>query len=64
MILKLDMQHRVPKLYKVFINDDLWLTMTYLTARSIWVALTFELGKTVTKSLNGGNLQQRTILTE
>ena len=34
MILKLGMQHRALKLYKVYINGNLGLTMTYFTARS------------------------------
>ena len=34
MILKLGMQHRGLKLYKVYINGDPGLTMTYFTARS------------------------------
>ena len=64
MILKLGMQHQGLKLYKVYINDDPGLTLTYFTARSNWVAYTFEWGKTVTKLFNGVNLQQRTKLTE
>ena len=32
-------------LYKVYINDDPGLTMTYFTARSNWVICTFEWGK-------------------
>ena len=42
MILKLGMQHLGLKLYKVYINDDPELTLTYLTARSNCVANTFE----------------------
>ena len=34
MILKLFMQHWGHKLYKVCINGDPWLTLTYFTARS------------------------------
>ena len=34
MILKLGMQHWGLKLYKVCINDDTGLTLTYFTARS------------------------------
>ena len=64
MILKLCMQHQGLKLYKVYINDDSGLTMTYFTARSNWFAYTFEWRKTVTKLFNGENLQQRTKLTE
>ena len=36
MILKLGMQHQGLKLYKVYINGDPGLTLTYFTARSIW----------------------------
>ena len=35
MILKLGMQHLELKLYKVDINDDPGLTLTYVMARSI-----------------------------
>ena len=42
--------------YKVYINDDPGLTMTYFSARSSWVAYTFECGKTVTKPFSGGKL--------
>ena len=45
MILKLGMQHQRLKLYKVYINDDLGLTLTYFTARSNLVAYTIEWGK-------------------
>ena len=44
-ILKHGMQHQGLKLYKVYINDDPGLTLTYFTARSNWVAYTFEWGK-------------------
>ena len=64
MILKLGMQHRGLKLYKVYINGDPGLTLTYFTARSKWVAYTFECGKLLQSHLMGENLQQRTILTE
>ena len=56
MILKLGMKHQGLKLYKVYINDDPGLTLTYFTARLNWVACTFEWGKTITKSFNGGKL--------
>ena len=42
MILKLCMQHRELKLYKVYINGDPGLTLTYFTARSNLVACVFE----------------------
>ena len=44
MILKLGMYHWGLKLYKVYINDDPGLTLTYFTTRSNWVIYT---GKTV-----------------
>ena len=45
MILKLGMQHLGLKLYKVCINDDPVLTLTYFTAMSNFVAYAFEWGK-------------------
>ena len=47
MILKLGMQHRGLKLYKVYINSDPGLTLTYFTARSNLVpyAFVWEKGK-------------------
>ena len=53
MILKLGMKHQGLKLYKVYINDDPGLTLTYFTTRSNSVAYTFEWGKTVTNLFNG-----------
>ena len=64
MILKLGLKHWRLKLYKVYINDDPGMTFTYFTARSNWVAYTFEWGKLLQSHLMGENLQQRTILTE
>ena len=64
MILNFGMQHRELKLYKVYINDDPGLTLTYFTARSNWVAYTFEWGKLLQSHLMGENLQQRTEFTE
>ena len=60
MMLKLGIQHQGLKLYKDYINNDPGLTLTYLRARSNWVAYRFECGKTFTKFFNGENLQQRT----
>ena len=54
MILKLGMYHLGLKLYKVYINDDPGLTLTYFT---------FEWGKLLQSHLIEGNLQQRTLLT-
>ena len=62
MILKLGMQHLGLKLYKVYINDDPVLTLTYFTARSNWVICTFERGKLLQSNLIEENMQQRTIL--
>ena len=45
MILKLGMQHQGLKLYKIYVNDDPGLTLTYFTARSNLVVYAFELGK-------------------
>ena len=64
MIMKLSMYHWRLKLYKVYINDDLGLTLTYFMARSNWVTCTFEWGKLLKSHLTEENLQQRTILTE
>ena len=49
MILKLGMSHWGLKLYKVCINDDPGLTLTYFTARSNLVpyAFVWEKGKTM-----------------
>ena len=64
MILKRGMQHGVLKSYKVCINYDPGLTLTYFMARSNWVTYMFEWGKLLQSHLMGENLQQRTILTE
>ena len=64
MILKLEMKHRGLKLYKVYINDDPGLTLTYFTARSNWVICMFEWVKLLQSHLMEEILQQRTILTE
>ena len=64
MIFKLGMYQLGLKLYKVYINDDPALTLTYFTARSNWVACTFEWGKLLQSHLMEENLQQRNILTE
>ena len=64
MILKLGMYHLGLKLYKVYISDDLGLTLTYFVAKSNWVTCTFEWGKLLQSHLMEENLQQMTILTE
>ena len=47
MILKFGMQHQGLKLYKVYINDDPGLTLTYFTTRSNLVANMFEWGNII-----------------
>ena len=54
------MPHWGLKVYKVYIDDDPGLTLTYFTARANLVAYAFEWGKTVIKSFNDKNLQQMT----
>ena len=46
--MKLGMQHWGLKLYKSGINDDIRLTLTYLTAWSNWTPVNLN-GKSVTK---------------
>ena len=41
MILKLGVKHLGMELYKVFINHDPGMTLTYFTARSTWVSHAF-----------------------
>ena len=57
MILKLGMKHQAMELYKVYINCDPSMTLTYFMARSTWVAHAFEWGKIVKMSFEGRNLQ-------
>ena len=64
MILKLSVYHWGLKLYKVYINDDPVLNLTYLTTRSNWVTCTFEWGKLLKSHIMEENLQQRTVLIE
>ena len=64
MILKLGMKHWGLKLYKVYINDDPGLTLTYFTKRSNCVTCTFEWEKLLQSHLIEKKLQQRTLLTE
>ena len=50
MFLKLAMQHQGLKLNKVYINNELWMTLTYFTARSTRVAYRYVcIGETVSK---------------
>ena len=64
MILKVGMYHRGLKLYKVYINHDPGLTLTYFMARSNWVDCMFEWRKLLQSHLMEENLQQRTVLNE
>ena len=50
---KLDMNHQGLETYKVYINYDLWMTLTYFTARSTKVAHVFEWGKLLKCHLKG-----------
>ena len=42
LILKLGMKHQGEELYKIYINHDPGMTLTYFTARSTKVAHAFE----------------------
>ena len=42
LFMKLGMKHLGMELYKVYINHDPGMTLTYFTARSTAVALAFE----------------------
>ena len=53
MILKLGIKHRGLKFYKIYINDDPGMTLTYFMARSNWVAYTFEWDKLLQIHLMG-----------
>ena len=56
MILKLGMEHREMELYKICINHDFGMTLTYFTARSTKVAYAFEKGKVEKMLFNGRKL--------
>ena len=53
MILKLGMKHQAMELYKVYINHDPWMTLTYFKARSAKVADAFEWGNLLKYDLRG-----------
>ena len=65
MILKLGMWHWGLKLYKVYINDDPGLTLTYFTARSNLVpyAFVWEKGKTMDFSETTDRSDKKFLLT-
>ena len=52
MILKLSMKHQGEELYKLYINHDTGMTLTYFTARSTWFTYAFEWGKVGKMSFN------------
>ena len=56
MILKLGMKHLGMELYKVYINHDSGMTLTYFTARSTYVTHAFEWEKNRKMSGNGRKL--------
>ena len=56
MILKLGMKHKGMELYKVCINHDPGMTLTYFTARSTSVTNALEWGKLVKCNQMGENL--------
>ena len=56
MILKLGLKHQAMELYKVYINHDLWMTLTFFTARSTQSAHAFEWEKNRKMSFNGKKL--------
>ena len=57
-ILKLGMKHQGEELYKVYINHDPGMTLTYFTARSTSVAHAFEWGKLSKCQLKDKNLKE------
>ena len=50
------MKHQAMELYKVYINHDPGMTLTFFTARSIKAAHAFEWGKNRKMSFNGKKL--------
>ena len=50
---KVGRKHRGLEYYNVFINYDLWMTLTYFMARSTWVAHAFEWEKLLKCHLKG-----------
>ena len=56
MILKLGMKHLGMELYKVYINHESGMTLTYFTARSTLVARAFEWEKNRKMSCNDRKL--------
>ena len=58
MILKLGMKHQGMEFYKVCINHDHVMTLTYFTARSTQVAYAFEWGKIVLLSFEGKTVRK------
>ena len=63
MILKLGIKHLGLKIFKVYINDDPRMTLTYSTQMSIWTYVRLN-EKYVTKLVKKQNLQQMSKLKE
>ena len=57
MILKLGMKHQGIEVYKIYINHDTGMTLTYFTARSTEIAHAFEWRKFFKMPFEGQNLQ-------
>ena len=64
MILKLGMKHQAMELYKVYINHDPVMTLTFFTARSTWAAHAFEWEKIGNCHLMAKNLLRMSKWTE
>ena len=56
MLLKLGIKHQAIELYKVYINHNLGMTLTYFMARPTKIAYAFEWRKLVKCNSIGGNL--------
>ena len=63
MILKLGMHNLGLKLYKLYINDDPGLTLTFLRQGQIWSPVRLNGGKLLQSHLMVESLKQRTRLT-
>ena len=53
MILKLGMKHQGMEVYKIYVNHDPGMNLTYFRARSTYVAYVFEWGKLLKCHLKG-----------
>ena len=57
MILKLGMKHQAMELYKSYINHDPWMTLTFFYSKVNLGRPYIWMGKIVTLSFEGQNLQ-------